>query len=108
MRDYTKYKVFKEIIILSFEWESAGVVNIGWLEGTLGMTGYYIKKELKKLQEEGYIIQTVRGGGFCEYSCEPVPPVKGYSLTEKAINTVMYNELEREEVQNIKKVFCLT
>lgn len=103
-----KTEVLKKIMELSFNWQSEGVINVGWIAESMNSAPYYVRKRVKTLIKDGYLQKAVRSGGWCEYSCEPYPPLKGYSLTEKARNTVLYSEVERNENESIAKAFGCT
>lgn len=100
-----KTEVLKQIMEHSLDWHSKGVVNIGWIAKRMNRTPYYVKKRIKTLIEEGYLITEVRSGGWCEFSLEPYPPVKGYKLTEKAKSTELYSIAKKQEEDAFIRAF---
>lgn len=100
-----KSEVLKKVMELSLHWDSGGIVNIGWLSRSMDSTPYYTRKQVKKLIEEGYLVMTIRSGGWCEYSCDPYPPLKGYKLTPKSKNLKVYSLVKQEQIKEIKKSF---
>lgn len=100
-----KVEVLKTVMKLSFTWSSEGVVNVGWLAKNMGSTPYYVRKRVKTLIEEGYLEHAIRSGGWCEYRCEPYPPLKGYRLTEKSLDSEVFITIEKEDEKAMKQAF---
>ena|SRR5699024_8636578 len=105
---WDKTEVLRTVMELSLNWECEGVVNISWLASQLDSTNYYLRKEIKTLINEGYLVHAIRSGGICEFSDEPYPPLKGYALTEKAKDTEMYSLVVEEDERLLREIFdCL-
>lgn len=95
----------EKIMELSLSWSSEGVVNVGWIAESMDSTPYYVRKRIKTLVKEGYLEHAIRRGGWCEYSYEPYPPLKGYRLTEKSIESQLFTTIKNEDEEELKKVF---
>lgn len=100
-----KVEVLKTFMNLSLSCSSEGVVNVGWVAEVMNSTPYYVRKRIKALIEEGYLEYAIRSGGWCEYSCEPYPPLKGYILTEKSLESELFITLKKEDEQALKEAF---
>ncbi|KQL37148.1 MarR family transcriptional regulator [Psychrobacillus sp. FJAT-21963] len=101
----SKMEVFKEVIRITLNYESDGVAHIGALARRLNTTPYYVRKRIKTLIEDGYLVKGISKGGFCELSYKPYPPLKGYCLTAKAHALELYSTLEKEEEEAFAKAF---
>lgn len=66
---------------------------------------YENKERVNQLVEDGYLEKSIRSGGWCEYSFDPYPPLKGYKLTEKAKSTELYSLIKKKEEKAIKQAF---
>lgn len=101
----TKDEVLKNIIDMTFHFQSEGVATAGSLAKSLKTTPYFINKQIRLLVEEELLSKGVRSGGFCEESEMPYPPLKGYMLTEQAKETELYKELKAEKERIFEECF---
>lgn len=101
----SKMEVFKRIMEIAVDFHSEGVATVGSVAKYLNTTPYYVRKRIKTLIEEGYLVKGIRKGGFDELSCMPYPPLKGYCLTEKAKSTELYLITLKEEEEALIKAF---
>lgn len=97
--------VLKTIIEITFDHNSEGVANTAWIASCMGAKHFQVRKYIKTLIENGYLIDVYRSGGWCEYSCRPYPPVRGYALTVKTKQSELYNQVKRDFETALRQAF---
>lgn len=102
----SKMEVLKEVIEITLSFESEGVAGVSYLAQKLNTTPYYVRKHVKTLIEEGYLVKGMRNGGWNEFTYTPYPPLKGYCITDKVKTTKMYSIVKKEVEEHFSNAFC--
>lgn len=101
----TKEDVLKQIMKISMDFESEGVANVGYLAKRLGTTIYYVNKQVRLLLEEELVVRGIRSGGYNDLSYMPYPPVRGYKITNKAMELELYQTMKAEAERIFKECY---
>ncbi len=110
-------KVFRKICELSFNWYGVNVFTSANLAKSIGMSRYATLKALHGLRDAGLVqngcmgrpaIET--GYEYKELVCDAMPPLRGFSLTPKALETDIYKQANRNNLQSLAEWAngCLT
>lgn len=114
MKDYSELKkqVFTEICNAETVTycDNSGVITISDLMNFIpGVTKYRMRKILRELKEEGLIEYRSKGCPgeedpyYHEWNCDPAPPINGYALTEKGMETETYKTVYQNWCDSFKK-----
>lgn len=101
-------KIFKVMCDLDQQWDSPGVYPIRLLSDMCHLSKYKTTKATHKLRDDGYVKNDCIGrpavescGEYRELECEAMPPLHGFSLTERAKETQEYKQAGEEYMRGL-------
>ena len=104
--------VFQKMCRYEQHWESGGVYPTTLLAEATGLSRYMVRKAIKELCAEGLAERGSVGRPAVEYGyeykelvCEAMPPLNGFMLTDKAVDTEIFKEEEQRFIKGL--VDCL-
>ena len=102
--------IFRRMCRYDQHWASCNVYSIRSLSVQLGMTKYAVRKAINELRTAGLVERTcsvrpavVSFGECIELEREAMPPLNGFGLTSKAIETEIYKEEEEKNVRSSRR-----
>jgi DNA-binding HxlR family transcriptional regulator len=114
MKDYSELKkqVFTKICEVEnvvYHSNSGVITTSNLMDFIPGVTKYRMRKILRELKEEGLIeYRSIGCPGeedpyYHEWECDPAPPINGYALSEKGMETEIYKNVYQEWSDSFRK-----
>lgn len=101
-------KVFYKLCELSFNWYDVNVFTSKDIAGCTGISRYAALKALHGLRDAGLVQNDCMGRPavetgyeYKELVCDAMPPLHGFSLTPKALETDIYKQADRDNLQSL-------
>lgn len=101
-------KVFRTMCMYAQDWNDIGVYPVRQIAQATGLSVYKVRNAINELRaaqlvERGCVGRPAIESGYeyKELECEAMPPLHGFSLTDKAVDTEIFKSEEKKMIKSL-------